>query len=129
MLEFQKKRKISQKLYSGITVIILVFVVVFLARASWDVFQKQKESEGDAKIVLERLNDLQNKEKTLRSQIEWLNTKTGTEEVIRQKFNVAKDGEKIVVIIDSDNKETTTPEKIEGSFLGDWLAQFTNLFR
>ena len=129
MLEFKKKRKISQKLYSGITITVLVFVVVFLAHASWGVFQKQKESEGDAKIVLERLNDLQKKEKILKSQIEWLNTKTGTEEIIRQKFNVAKDGEKIVVIIDSDNKETTTPEKVEDNFLRDLWSKFTDLFR
>ena len=58
----------------------------------------------------------------LSSEIERLKTKDGIEEEIRNKFNVVKPGEHLVVIVDdaSTSKNETTKQNTGwwGSFLG-----------
>jgi cell division protein FtsB len=114
MLDFQQKRKFRAILYHRVTLVILFILVFFAVRASWGMYQKQRESEMLKNRSLEYKNGLELRQKELDAQIERLNTESGLEAEIRSKFNVAKDRENIVVVV--DDKATSTMPSVPKSF-------------
>lgn len=58
----------------------------------------------------------------LEKEIESLKTERGIESEIRSKFNVAKDGEKVIVVIPEEEMASSTPK--EGFF-----GKFINFFK
>ena len=58
------------------------------------------------------------------SDIKKLNTDEGIEETIREKFQVAKEGEKVVIIVDRENIESNIyPEKKSESGFIFWIKK------
>ena len=111
MFEYQQKSKIRRRLYSPIVLIILLIITVALLNASWGALQKKRESDRNAERVKKELEALESQEQSLSVTIDRLQTNTGIEEEIRQKFNVAKDGEKVIIIVEPNQASTTAVEK------------------
>lgn len=102
MLEFQEKKKLRNILYSKVTLIALFVVLIFIARATFSVYYKQKVSGENLSKVKEEVAELKKREKMLNSEIDRLKTDKGTEEEIRKKFMVGKAGEQVIIIVDDD---------------------------
>jgi len=121
--EFQKKRKIRAWIYSKTTIIILIIIVFFLMRATWKVYGARVESRKDFDRAMEELTSLDDREKVLVLDIERLKTEKGTEEEIRKKFSVAKEGESVVFVVDRE-AEVVVPVPDEGfwSRVGEWFV-------
>ncbi len=113
--EFQKRRKIRNRIYSKTTVVVLLIVILIMIRATWRVYKTKIESRKDFEKVSSELESMRAREAELKYEIDRLNTNKGTEEEIRKKFNVAKDGEGVVYVVDS--KESEENEPIEASFI------------
>ena len=102
--------------------VVLLVLVMFMAKQVYDIYQKQGLSKEGLTSVLNENAELQNREKMLSSEIDRLKTKDGIEEEIRNKFNVVKPGEHLVVIV--DDASTSKDEAVKqndgwwGSFLG-----------
>jgi len=126
MKEFQERRKIKRKIYSKTSLVILLILIILLARSTWSIYQKEKESKQNIVIANNEVAELQSRHDLLQSQVELLKTPTGQEEAIRQKYQVAKDGEDMVVIIDSTSTPTSSVVNTNGS--GFWSG-FMNLFK
>jgi len=122
MIDFQQKRKIRKVFYSRFMLVALLVLVLFMAKQVYDIYQKQGLSKEGLTSVLNENSELKNREKMLSSEIERLKTEDGIEEEIRNKFNVVKPGEHLVVIVDdaSTSKNETAKENTGwwGSFLG-----------
>lgn len=112
MLDFQQKRKIKSIFYHKATLIVLGIIVLLTFRSTWVVFGKFLESERQKEIVEKKSVDLLTRDKELQNKIEDLRTEHGIEEEIRTKFNVAKESENVVIIVDNnrDSKSTTTAD-------------------
>ena len=106
-----EKRKIKKRVYSWWSVILLAVIAFFFVSNTWDVYKKYVESKKNIASLHERYEDAQEREGELIKKIDHLNSESGLEEEIRGKFNVAKDGEQVVVIISSDTEEV--PEVVE----------------
>ncbi|MBI5005349.1 MAG: septum formation initiator family protein [Candidatus Lloydbacteria bacterium] len=101
--DFRKKRQLKRTLYSTGVVAILGMVVFFLGHATWDVYQKAKITGEKRQEAFDELSRLQKQEATLQDQLKRLQTERGMEEEVRTKFNVAKEGEKVVTIVSPQN--------------------------
>ena len=99
------KRKIKKKVYSWWSVVILVVIAFFFINNTWDVYKKYAESKGNIINLQDSYDIAQMREGELRSKISYLGSERGLEEEIREKFNVVKDGEQVVVIINSNIEE------------------------
>lgn len=108
MLEFQEKKKLRNILYSKITLLALFIVLIFVARATFSVYYKQKASGENLTKAKEEVAELK-KEKMLDSEIDRLKTDKGTEKEIRKKFMVGKAGEQVIVIVDDDKSGKSNP--------------------
>lgn len=108
MREFQNKKKIKRRIFSKITIIFLIVVLFFLVRATYRVYEKNVESEANLARVSASLAETEQRYDSLKKENERLNTNEGVEEEIRHKFQVSKEGEKVIVVVDDQAPSTTT---------------------
>jgi cell division protein FtsB len=116
--------KINYKFWHSPIVLIFLFcILVLFGYKIIDLIKKQIETAHKKELVLNQIDSLQKRQTSLSSDILKLGTDEGKEEIIREKYQVAKDGEKVVVIVD-DSKSSSGPEsgKIDHSFWG-WIKR------
>lgn len=116
MREFKQRRKFKKKLYSKFVIFLLVLVIILLAKGTWGIFQKSRESDKRLEISQERLIELKKRQSAVVSRIEILKTSTGVEEEIRTKYDVAKEGEHVIIIVQDDDsvEEAEEPKGLKG---------------
>lgn len=114
MIEFEQKKRVRRIIYSKFTIVILLIIFVFLADGAFDVYRRSVENNKKFENESRQLAELEENKKNLENQIEEINTPLGQEEIIRNKFSVAKEGEKAIFIIDKENTESVVPEKERG---------------
>lgn len=105
MREFSQKRKIRRILYSPLVLIILAIILFFIIKGSFGVYQKYTFSKDKLSKTESELSILREKKANIDNKIKDLETETGIEQEIRAKFDVAKEGEKLIVIVDDEKKE------------------------
>jgi len=118
MKENQPKKKYHFNLYSKPFLIFLVVVVILLVKGTWGVLQKERESKRNVAEVSQELVQLSKRKELLQSQIQKLNTEEGIEESLRQKFQISKEGEKVLVVV--DRAPTTTQSQNTNIFQKIW---------
>ena len=129
MTEFQAKPKSYRGLIMRLIIIFLLIVIFILVRAVWNVYQKNTLSEESLNHTKEELKDLELQKSDLENQVSWLSLPRGREEEIRKNFSVAKEGEKVFIVVDGDKSATTTISDDDNK--GWWQAikgGFNNLF-
>jgi cell division protein FtsB len=123
MLEYQRKRKVRKWMYSRVTLLVLGIFTILMAKGAFGVYLKARDSKENKMTAQAELKQLTERQVALSADIAELNTIQGVEKEIRQKFNVAKEGEQIVVIIPPQETVEAEPEKE-----GLW-AKFKSLFK
>ncbi|MDO8564810.1 MAG: septum formation initiator family protein [bacterium] len=124
MKEFQRKRTIRRVLYSRVSLLGALILVVLAGRATWGMYEKERESRRQFDRAQEELAALEAREKELTGRITRLDTPEGVEAEIREQFPVTKPGERMVVIV--EEKEEVLQEVV---FRRSLVAKFFDLFR
>jgi cell division protein FtsB len=114
MLDFQQKRKVRHFLYNRSTLIVLGIAVLVVMHSTWVVYQKQRESQQQLAVSQKRVSELSSRDAELRDQIGRIQTTSGVEAEIRAKFNVAKENEQVVVLVDDTASGTATSTRPTG---------------
>ncbi len=125
MLDFQQKRTIRRAMYSRVTIITMLVFVLILIKSTYGIYQKEQLSADTFNATQKQYNGLKNQETMLNSEIAKLKTNEGIEEEIRSKFDVAKPGETVVVVL--DNQKSSADSGADQN-LNIW-QKFLNLFR
>ena len=105
MREFQQKKKISKVKNSIWLGAIVLFLTFILLSSVLELYQKKRQvlKLGDeSRLELERLTE-KSSEVSLKSAL--LDTPRGIEQMIREKYNIRKEGEQVVVIMDQEVKD------------------------
>ena len=104
MREFEHKRKIRKILSSPLVLLPLAIILFFLIRGTWNIYLKNRDSGIELRLAEERLARLEERQSVLAAGIDRLSTESGIEGEIRDRFQMAKEGEKAVVIVDAPSK-------------------------
>lgn len=120
MSEFIKKKKYYKILYSRITLLLLMILIVVFLKATWNVYKKDKITRDNLNNAQEELNGIKGRETFLIEEIEKTKTEKGIEQEIRSKFNVVKEGEKVIMIVDEKEKPKIIENNETSGFLG-WI--------
>lgn len=118
MKKFESKKQIKGRVYSRSTLIILLVVIILLIRGVFTLYLRYRESVIMRADAEQRLGELRERESSLGSEIDKLNRDGGIEAEIRQKFNVVKPGEHVVIIV--PEAEATTTAENKGFFENLW---------
>lgn len=105
MREFQEKRNFKKIIYSGWLQIILGIIFLALVFPTVKVYKKSRISAEKSKEIKEEIVKLEKRNAELAAEAARLESESGKEGEIRKRFDVAKPGEKILVIIDKNSED------------------------
>ncbi len=97
--------KFKKWAYSMPGLILMAIFVLILARGAWEVVGKERESAQRIVELEEGIATMEMRTTELEANLEYLETKEGQEEEIRGKFDVSKEGEHVVVIVEPKPEE------------------------
>ena len=88
--------------------VVLLVVLGVLMWGVWGVYGKYHESKIKKDILAKEFGGIAEREALLREKLERLSTPRGMEEEIRSKFQVARAGESVLVIVNPEEEEATS---------------------
>jgi cell division protein FtsB len=103
VLEFQEKRKVKRLIYSRLTLVILLIILVLMLRSVWGVYEKAQLTKENLNKTTNDLAGLKEREQILSAEIEQLKTNSGVEKEIREKYGLVKPGEEVIVIVNKND--------------------------
>jgi cell division protein FtsB len=122
MKDLQKQPTKNNMKYSSLTLFLLLCVVLVFMYNMIGLVEKMHDTKKKKDTVNTQIESLKDRQANLQANIDKLNTTIGTEEAIRDKYQLVKPGEKMVVIVDENNKEdvvsNTVTKQNEGGFVG-----------
>ncbi|MCX6756097.1 MAG: hypothetical protein NTX85_02050 [Candidatus Nomurabacteria bacterium] len=124
MAEF-KRKSTNTFWHSPLSLIVLFLILVIFSFNMVGLFKKERETANTKSLVLDKVGRLEDREKSLNSSIEKLKTEKGTEDVIREKYQVVKPGEKMLIIVDPNDTNTAPSESLKEHGFVNW---FKNIF-
>jgi uncharacterized protein YlxW (UPF0749 family) len=121
MFELKEKRKLRKILYSKPAILILLLLLAFMVKPVWNAYSKYSESRKNAEAAGVRLENMQKRQAELSQKIDSLGTERGLEEEIVDRFNVAREGENVVVIVERrESEEVVEDDRKSGIFSSIW---------
>lgn len=104
MKNFQEKQRktTKRKKYSKTLLLVMVLILVLLVRGVFSVYAKERESQGEIDRILTQKSELQKRYENITEQSDALKSNTGVESEIRNKFDVVKQGEGVIVIVEKE---------------------------
>ena len=119
MFDFHEKRKIRSILYSKITVLFLVLLSGLLSFSVYNRFTVAEDMRVKLETKRAELEELQMRANLLESKVEYLENERGLEEELRSRFDVVKEGEQVIILVDKEEKSqkstTNTPSTDEAT--------------
>lgn len=123
MSDFKRKNNNNFWHSPFVLVVLFCFVVLFFYNIV-GLFKKERETSKKKELILFQIENLREKENKLNLDIEKLKTEEGIEETIRDKYQVVKEGEKMVVIVDDEMEllDNSLSENNNHTFWG-WIKK------
>ena len=122
MRTFEKREDPIRLMRRRLVILLLLAVVVVGVRGVWGVYKKEQESRtlrADAEM---QLADMKIREADLRRDMTALKSERGIEEVLREEYELAKEGEGVIVIVDSAEPAPKEPEATRMQRIGNWFG-------
>ncbi len=116
MKEFQERFRWRRIFFSKFTLILLTGILMFFVYSAAKVYLRSREAVKVNEMAQKEIDDLKAKKEELEASVNRMQTKTGAEEEIRNKFMVQKPGEKIVVIVNEGVKNDNLPANVPLGF-------------
>jgi cell division protein FtsB len=104
-----------------LALLALILIVLAALSALWDVYKKERESRVLKNQAEAQLYNLNMQEDHLSGEIARLETARGKEEMLRENYEMAKDGEQMIMIIEPPTRPT--PAATSTGFT-TWMHRF-----
>jgi len=109
MASFKQRNDPVRLFWRRLLMLVLIVLVLFGIWAVIGVYIKERESSDLRQQAEAQLKDLQTRETALNEKISSLETARGQEAALRDEYQVGKDGEGMITIVEQP-ASTTTPE-------------------
>jgi len=123
MREYEQRqhplRLLSRRLFS----LVLLGLIVFTGVAVWNVYRKERETHEKREQAEMELQEMQSRKEELQAEIDYLRTDRGMEEELRKQFELGKEGEGLIVIVDQPDEQADGTAVKQG-----WWRSFMGLF-
>lgn len=111
-------------MHSYITAGILLVLCVGLSFSVYDRYVIEREVSGRLSEKELELKEVADRRATLEGKVEYLNGEQGVEAEIRKHFDVAREGEQVVVLVENDRDETATSSLKNTESRGSFWSRF-----
>lgn len=108
MLDFHEKRKLKFLLYSKPAAYLLFAVALLLSWSVYERFDREREMAARRYELEHKLEDLHVQAATLEGEVARLKSDRGIEEELRDRYEIAKEGERVVVVVGDERASSAT---------------------
>jgi cell division protein FtsB len=108
MFDFHEKRKIRRIVYSKPMIGAIFLCTLMLSFSVYDRYVVSKEMKMKLDERYAELEELEMRAQALESKVQYLTDERGVEEELRNRFDVAKEGEQVVILVDSKRGANAT---------------------
>ncbi len=123
-MALKSKRNIWHKIiFSWITIIILILLSILLVKNIIDIYSKNTNANLRAQDAQKDLIRIEERKYILNKNLLRIKTTRGIEEELRQRFDVAREGEHLLVIIDRDMEVEIEPST------QSWISNLWHKFK
>lgn len=105
MFDFYQKRKLQVILGSRYIQVLVLLVTLLMIWSAYTRYEIAEEMEARRIVVEQEAAALQARKDALESEVQYLSDERGIEAEMRRQFDVAKDGEQVVVIVEEEEDE------------------------
>lgn len=104
MARFGSKKKITDYFYTKPVIVFLSFIVILLGISVFERYQVEREMSARRIAAEEEYQELEQRREELNAKVDYLSGERGIEEEIRKHFDVAKEGEKVIILLGDDEE-------------------------
>lgn len=105
MFDFYQKRKLKVLIDSPITRVFLVVALCLMAWSAFTRYQIAEDMSQRRQDIEQDVTRLQEHKEALEKQVQYLSDDRGIEAEMRRQFDVALQGEQVVVIVEPEQDE------------------------
>ena len=120
MATFQQRKDPLRLMWRRFAAVVLLCVLAIAVRGVWGVYQKEKDSERLRTEANASLIDLQKRQVELQANISNLKSEQGIEAELRERYDLARAGEGVVVIVEPQKapapQQQTTLQRFKSFF-------------
>ena len=116
MKNFKQKRSGRKILESPPFLILLTLIVFIFAWNMFGLWGRMRDTAKNRQIAEAKVSELTQGKEKLSYDIAKLETQAGVEESIREKFGLAKEGERMIIVVEDKNPPQTEEKKPKGFF-------------
>lgn len=125
MKELQQKQRIKRRIYSTPVLVGFLIIIIFVIRGTYGVVMKDRESAQSVSNLKAKMATLSDREAQLKAEIARLGTSEGVDTLIKEKFSVSKEGERVAVIVNEPNSSTSSST---GETKANWFQRLWRSF-
>ncbi len=107
MFDFHERRRIKGWLFAKPSIALLLIASLFLARSVFRLYEKERAAAERYAASATQARELEARATSLEAKIAYLESERGKEEEIRRRFDVVKEGERAVVIVEDERRVAT----------------------
>lgn len=102
-MDFRRRQRLKRAAFSRVTVALLAFVVLMLARGVWGIYQKERDTAAKLDQAVREEGELEARKTFLEREVIRLRTREGVEEEVRENFGLGKEGERVIIVVPHDD--------------------------
>ncbi|QSH39678.1 hypothetical protein JXR01_01575 [Candidatus Kaiserbacteria bacterium] len=114
MLRISDKRALKKLFFGKLGIIVLLILFMVFVKGTWSVYKKASFAQENKERAVQELDALYEHEMLLKEELARLGTKRGLEEEVRHKFDVGREGETLIVLVDTPDVPTEKKEEEGG---------------
>ncbi len=112
MFDFHQKRKMRTFWGSRMTQVVILILAIFVLVSAYNRYLIAREMADRRASVESEITSLENRRINLESEVKYLSNERGIESEMRRQFDVAREGEQVVIIVD-DEENSVESEVVE----------------
>lgn len=91
--------------HSPLALFVFFVILVFFSYKIIDLIKKERETSHKKNLIMNEVNSLEARKDVISDKIIKLEKDTGVEEIIREKYQLVQEGEKMIIIVDEEPEE------------------------
>lgn len=113
MFDFHQKRKLRDFWGSRVTQAILFVIAFFLIMSAYNRYMIARDMADRRETAEVEVRALEKRRESLSEEVKYLSNERGQEAEMRRQFDIARDGEQVVIILDEENGTTADSEEVK----------------
>ncbi len=111
MFDFQQKRKMKSIVASRVTQALFLILAIFVLISAYNRYLIARDMDERRSAVESEIEALETRRQSLEKEVNYLTNERGIEAELRRQFDITREGEQLIIILDDENK--SEPEVVE----------------